>query len=101
MKPQNKNNRDFQIVSIVQIVWHLIAYGVTFTRLILINRGGYMGIGTVIFTGISIVSLLLMILSLLLAKFSFKLSKNKILLGYCFHGIVLVWLIFIVYVSYM
>ena len=60
-----------------------------------------MGIGTVVFIGISIVSFLLIILSVLLAKFSFKLSKNKLMLGYCFHGIVVAWSSFIVYISYL
>jgi hypothetical protein len=98
---QRQINRDFQIFSFFQIFWHLIAYGIAFIRLLLINAGGYMGIGKVVFIGMSIVSLPLIILSVLLARFSFKLSKKKIVLGYCFHGIVFAWSIFIVYVSYL
>uniref|UniRef100_B8HSN2 Uncharacterized protein n=1 Tax=Cyanothece sp. (strain PCC 7425 / ATCC 29141) TaxID=395961 RepID=B8HSN2_CYAP4 len=100
VKDKRQANQTFQLLSILQIVGHLIAYVMAFVKLILIEKGGYYNIGTIVFVGMSIVSLPLMVITILLLKFGFKLSITGRRWGYVLHVLVLVWSLFMVYVCY-
>ncbi|KAF3887930.1 MULTISPECIES: hypothetical protein [Nostocales] len=90
----------FAIISYLQFSIHLIAYFASFMKLIIIEGGGYYNFRILVFIGISIISILLFLASILLIKRSIRLSIKRLVWAYFFHAIVLAWSLFIVKVSY-
>ena len=98
---EDQSTRIFLIVSIFQALSFILIFIIAFMRLILQEGGGYYGIGTLIFLGVYLPSLLLLIPDIILIKRSFKLSAKGRLRGYIFHVLAFLWSIFLLRIPFM
>lgn len=91
----------FERISICQVIWLAIAIAWGAYHLLFVGQGGYMGIGTIIFVGVYLPSILLLIPTALLIKSKRTISETVKIIGYVYYGICFAWGLFLLRIPFL